>query len=305
MIKGEKILITGVNGVVARPIAEHLAQNNEVWGFARFQNEAVRSEIEAAGITPYVGDLASGEFDNLPTDFTYLLHLAWARLPIEQLDDAMRINVEGTGFILHHCRNVKAALCTSGMGIYTAHDDPLHKYTETDPIGRGATAYAATSPASKLGMEAVARFCARNFNIPVTIARLNTVFGPLEAYHANYMRKMLNDEPVMVPGVPSPHTQIHTDDMKWQVEPLLEAAGSPALITNWCGDETITTQECGDLLFKLSGKKAIIQHVHVPGAPPGNAADNTKRLSITGPCQVKFEEAYKRLYQEVTADPNG
>ena len=31
----------------------------------------------------------------------------------------------------------------------------LHKYTETDPIGRGATAYAETSPASKLGLDAV------------------------------------------------------------------------------------------------------------------------------------------------------
>ena len=65
MISGEKILVTGVTGGVARPIAEYLARENEVWGAARFlpANDPVREgreiriteltpreEIEAAGI---------------------------------------------------------------------------------------------------------------------------------------------------------------------------------------------------------------------------------------------------------------
>jgi nucleoside-diphosphate-sugar epimerase len=38
MLSGEKILITGVTGMVPLPIAEFLARDNEVWGIARFTN---------------------------------------------------------------------------------------------------------------------------------------------------------------------------------------------------------------------------------------------------------------------------
>ena len=45
MISGEKILITGVTGVVARPLAEFLAKNNEVWGVARFAEQIGRAHV--------------------------------------------------------------------------------------------------------------------------------------------------------------------------------------------------------------------------------------------------------------------
>ena len=35
-VSGEKILVTGVSGSVARPLALSLAADNEVWGLARF-----------------------------------------------------------------------------------------------------------------------------------------------------------------------------------------------------------------------------------------------------------------------------
>ena len=37
---GEKILITGVTGKIAFPIARALAERNEVWGAARLRNPA-------------------------------------------------------------------------------------------------------------------------------------------------------------------------------------------------------------------------------------------------------------------------
>ena len=42
MIAGEKILITGVSGMVGYPIARHLAADNEVWGIARFRDASAR-----------------------------------------------------------------------------------------------------------------------------------------------------------------------------------------------------------------------------------------------------------------------
>src|ERR1700712_3347089 len=164
MISGEKILISGVTGIVAQPLAKFLAQNNEVWGLARFTADrkkeefsslageplralSPRAELEAAGITTRAMDLGDGDFSDLPTDFTYVLHLAWMRADLAHLQDAIRTNVEGPGLLLQHCRKAKAALTMPGMGISPPSDDPYHAYTETDPIGRGATAYAPTSPA--------------------------------------------------------------------------------------------------------------------------------------------------------------
>ena len=162
MISGERILVTGVTGSVGRELALHLAEQNDVWGLARFAESDVRSaesyhavaappptrqlstreELEAAGITIRAVDLGSGEFDALPDDFTYVVHLAWLRADIDHLDDALRANVEGAGLLLQHCRRAKAALVMSGMGVYSGNDDPWWAYSERDPVGRGATVYA-------------------------------------------------------------------------------------------------------------------------------------------------------------------
>ena len=52
MLSGQKVLVTGVNGMVAFPLAAALAAENEVWGLARFSDPASRSRVEAAGIKP-------------------------------------------------------------------------------------------------------------------------------------------------------------------------------------------------------------------------------------------------------------
>ena len=138
---------------------------------------STREELEAAGVTVRAVDLAAGDFGDLPDDFTYVVHLAWLRADLAHLDDAFRANVEGAGLVLQHCRKAKAALVMSGMGVYSANDDPGGPTAKRDPIGRGATAYAPTSPACKLGLESVARFCARAFDLPIVITRLNTLTG--------------------------------------------------------------------------------------------------------------------------------
>ena len=137
-----------------------------MWGIARFADPTRRQALEDAGITTRAVDLGEGDLADVPDDFTYVLHLAWTRADLSQLEASLRTNVEGAGLVLQHCRRAKAALVMSGMGVYSPSPDPWHLYTETDPVGRAATAYAPTSPASKLGLEAVARFCARAFDLP-------------------------------------------------------------------------------------------------------------------------------------------
>ena len=74
MLSGEKILVTGVTGTVPLPIAEFLANENEVWGLARFSDPEARKRVETIGITTCAVDLAQGDLSEVPDDFTYVLH---------------------------------------------------------------------------------------------------------------------------------------------------------------------------------------------------------------------------------------
>jgi len=320
VISGERILVTGVTGTIGSALALHLAQDNEVWGVARFANASVRAaeayrgvatppptrtlstreELEAAGITIRRVDLASGEFGDLPETFTYVLHLAWLRADLAHLEDALRANVEGAGLLLQHCRRAKAALVMSGMGVYSANDDPWWPYSERDPLGRGATAYAPTSPACKLGVESVARFCARAFDLPVVIPRLNTLMGPPESFPGMHIAGVLGGRTAVAPSDPTPHSPIHIDDMKWMLEPLLDAAATTACITNWCGDDVTTVQEWVRDAAVWSGREGRVVVEPVPGSPAGARADPTRRQALTGPCRTTFDTAFRQLFTEMT-----
>jgi nucleoside-diphosphate-sugar epimerase len=68
MLSGEKMLITGVGGMVAFPVAQFLSHNNEVWGVSRFGNPEQRARVDALGVTTRSIDLADGDLTGLPDD---------------------------------------------------------------------------------------------------------------------------------------------------------------------------------------------------------------------------------------------
>src|SRR5258708_5917251 len=112
MLSGEKILITGPAGQIAFGLARSLVADNEACGIARFSDPATREKVETLGVITRTADIATGRFDDLPTDFSYLLHMAVDKSP-HDYDQALRVNAEGTGLVLQHCRSAKAALIMS------------------------------------------------------------------------------------------------------------------------------------------------------------------------------------------------
>jgi UDP-glucuronate 4-epimerase len=155
--------------------------------------------------------------------------------------------------------------------------------------------WAATAPSATVAEESVARFCARAFDLPVTIARLSTVYGPDPRYLPTMNGAAVADgKPVVVRGDPCPRSPIHIDDMAWQLEPLLAAAAAPATIVNWCGDAPVTAHHWCELAADLAGTQPEITVRTVPGAPCQNVADPTRRAQLTGPCRVDFDDAFVR-----------
>ena len=129
VLSGEKVLITGPAGRIAFGLARSLVPDNEVWGIARFRDPVTREKVDALGVTTRAMDFADGDFGDLPTDFTYLVHLA-ADFSPDDYDRALRVNAEGTGFVLEHCRTAKAALVMSTVTVYKPHPDPWHAFRE-------------------------------------------------------------------------------------------------------------------------------------------------------------------------------
>jgi nucleoside-diphosphate-sugar epimerase len=296
-MRNEKILVTGPAGQIAFPICEHLAKDNEVWGIARFSGADDRARVDALGVTTRKIDLGDPDYSDLPTDFTYVLHLATFQAAGLDYDQALRINAEGTGLLLGHCRNAKAALVMSTASVYEPNADPWHPYAETDPLGDSHMLSSPTYSVSKISEEAVARTCARLFDLPVTVARMNAAYGPnggLPGYHLDWM---VADAEIVLRSDPAPYSAIYQDDINEQVDALLDAATVPATIVNWGGDDTVTAQEWCTYFGELTGAKPKIRVNHFPGTQPGNVLDNTKRRSITGPSKYGWREGMKRMVE--------
>ena len=296
MLSDKKILVTGPAGQIAKPLVSFLATHNEVWGIARFTDPASRDEMHDLGVTTRVVDLARPDFSDLPDDFDHVIHLAAFKTEGLDYDHALTVNAEGTGLLLRHCRTARSALIMSTQSVYKPVADPLHAYVETDPLGDVNYVMSPTYSISKIAEEAVARFCARAFDLPVTIARMNASYGDnggLPTYHLDWV---VAGEPVFTRWDPCRYSIIHQDDINGQLEAMLDAASVPATIVNWAGDETPSVQEWCAYMGELSGRTADVRSVAVEGTTRGSIADVTKRRSITGPCTVNWRDGIRRVF---------
>jgi nucleoside-diphosphate-sugar epimerase len=186
----------------------------------------------------------------------------------------------------------------SSHAIYGLCDDPWYAQREVDALGGAVPPWAPTSPAAKLTMEAVARSAAVTLELPVVIARLNTVYGPFGGLPNMHLAAIAKGDAITAPADPNPHSPIHTDDMLAQLEALLDSARAPANIVNWSGDEPVTTQQWAALGADLAGTTAEVNVLEMPGVAKGAVADPTKRIGITGPCHVDWKDGLTRVFAD-------
>ena len=292
-IKNKKILITGVTGRVAKPIALSLAEDNEVWGTARFRDSAAKQELEASGIHCAAIDLFDADYSSLAKDFDYVLHFGAAMGSSTDFDADIRIDAEATGLLMDHCRTATAFLhCSTGL-VYAPNGHTPH--LETDRLGDHSGPHGRpTYSICNIAGEAVARTVARMLGLPTIITRLNTAYGDNGIWPGTHLETILAGKAIQVhPDEPTTFSPIHIDDMIASLPHLLAAASVPATIVNWAGPEQVSVQTWSTYMAELVGRDVTFEIR--ADQPESIILDTSKYQSIAGDPTVDWRTGFRRM----------
>lgn len=297
-LKGKKVLVTGPAGRIAEDICRRIAPDNEVWGIARFTAPGSRQRVEGLGVRTVAVDLEAPDFTGLPDDFDHVLHLAGSMGDTHDFDRAIKVTGIGTGHLLSRFRDAGSVLVMSTSGVYQPHEDPFHRYKETDPLGSPYSPSSPTYAIANITEEAIARYAAEAYGVNVVITRMNVAYSPRSGVPLSHLKAILNDEPIHLRWDPVPYSPIHEKDIAHHLEGLLAAASAPATIVNFGGDDVVTAQEWCALFGELAQKEPKIEVTPIAGSQRGVATDPAKRLPLTGPATTPWREGIRQVFEE-------
>jgi UDP-glucuronate 4-epimerase len=290
MLHREKILITGATGKIAFPIARKLAEDNDVWGVARFTDPSARDRLAAIGVRPVMLDVADEDLSSLPDDFGYVFHAA-VSTGVDGWAAALETNAQASGRLLHHCRASQGFVYCSTGSIYQYQGHrPL---TESDPPGvpqRGNYSF------SKVAGEAVCTWVARQFEVPLTIIRICSTYGPEGGAPADRLEAILHGRPIrLYPDPPNNFNPIFEDDYVDFGIRAMEVAARPPVVVNWAGSETVSAEDYCTYLGELVGIEPKFEYdpaAHTPLWP-----DVTLMHEVLGPTKVHWQDGFRRMVE--------
>src|SRR5947209_4608832 len=100
MLKDKRVVVLGATGMVAGPVVRRLAEENEVWGVARFNNQKAKVDLEDLGVRTAVVDLAAPDLSAVPSDVDYVINMAVTHAP--DFSSALAANAESLGLVMRH-----------------------------------------------------------------------------------------------------------------------------------------------------------------------------------------------------------
>ena len=298
-LSGEKILITGATGQVANPVAKALAADNEVWAVARFGNAAARSDLEDAGVRCVVVDLATGDYSAVPAGVTIGLH--FARASVGEWGADLDTNVGGLASLMEFCQDAKAFLHCSSTAVYQPNGN-TPRFKEDDPLGDNHRVYESNMPdmqtysITKIAAEGVARWGARRFNLPTTIARLNVPYGGAFSWPAFHLDMMMRGQAVPVyVEEPSEYNPIHDDDILAMIPGMLGVASVPVTTVNWGGNDVVSIQEWCAYLGELTGIEP--KFFPTDQTLASVSIDTTRMEALVGKTSVRWRDGFRRIVE--------
>ena len=166
-LSNKTVVVVGVTGQVATPLAKTLAKSARVIGAARFSNPERKAELEAAGIECVSIDLESGDVASIPSDVDFVVNFAVAKTNDWTRD--LDANVGGVLSLMGQVSGATAFLHCSSTAVYK----PMGHYVfdEDGPLGdnHGVWEFLRTYSTAKIASEAAVRWAANRHNLPTTI----------------------------------------------------------------------------------------------------------------------------------------
>ena len=255
-ITGQRILVTGVTGWVAGPLAASLAaQGNTVFGAARFRDPAQREPWEAQNVSTVSIDLEKGRLDEVPNDLDLVLHFAVAKS--NNFEEAFASNAHGSADLMETAASRSDRLTffhCSSTAVYAPHDHEPR--LETDLLGDSHRPMPGmpTYSISKIAGEVLVQHTAKRLGVPTVIARLNVPYCDQYGWMLFHLMMMERDIPVPVHvDQPTSYTPIHADDIARSMPYLLSYASTPAEIVNWGGDQIVSIEDWCEEMGRLTG----------------------------------------------------
>lgn len=255
-LRGKRILVTGVTGWVAGPLAASLAADgNTVFGAARFRDPDQRQPWIDRGVTPVSIDLENDRLDEVPADLDVVLHFAVAKS--SDFEQAFASNAEGSANLMQTAAERTDAVTffhCSSTAVYAPHDHDPRK--ETDLLGDSHRPMPGmpTYSISKIAGEVLVKHTAKRLGVPTVIARLNVPYGDTYGWMLFHLMMMERNIPVPVHvDQPTSYTPIHADDIARSIPYLLSFASTPAEIVNWGGDQVVSIEDWCEEMGRLTG----------------------------------------------------
>ena len=295
-LTGKRILVTGVTGWVAGPLAASLAAaGNTVYGAARFPDPDKRAPFEAAGVRTVSLDLADSRFDEVPA-VDLVLHFAVLKTDDYALSFAA--NAHGSADLMTAANDVAGGIeaffhCSSTAVYAPAGLTPL---TETSPLGdsHGMMHGMRTYSIAKIGAEVCVAHEAKRLGVPTVIARLNVPYGDTYGWPLFHLMMMERSIPIPVPlEVPSGYNPIHADDICASIPFLLGLASASAPRVNWGGPDVVAVQDWCEEMGRLTG---LTPAYNPTAATIQSVVVDTSRFQQTGFVpSVPWREGFRRL----------
>jgi nucleoside-diphosphate-sugar epimerase len=291
-LTGSTILVTGVTGQVAAPLAVSLARQATVIGAARFSNPTKRTELEAAGVSCVTIDLEKGEVTDLPGDIDYVLNFAVAKT--NDWDRDLDANAGGVLSLMEQVADAKAFVHCSSTAVYKPMGH--HVFSEEGPYGdnHGVWEFLRTYSTAKIATEASVRWAARRFDLPSTIARLSVPYGDNGGWPAIHLEMMINGSKIPVhTDDPSTYHPIHEDDIAAMIPGLLAAASIPVTTVNWGGNDPVSIEEWCSYMADLTGLTASFE---ATDATIDSVMVDLSRLhDLVGSTEVHWRDGIRRM----------
>ena len=298
-LSARTIVVTGVTGQVARPLAVALARANRVVGAARFTDAGARAELEAAGVECVAVDLATGDVAGLPADADYVLNFAVSKTNDWERD--LAANSGGLAYLMEHHRHARAFLHCSSTAVYKPAGHRV--FDEDGPLGdnHGVWPFLRTYSISKIAAEGTARWAAERFELPTVITRLSVPYGDNGGWPAVHLHMMLSGHAIPVHvDAPSVYHPLHADDIAAMVPRLLAAATVPAVTVNWGGSEPVSIEEWCTYLGGLVGVEARFEPTEQ--TIDSLQIDTTRMHELAGRTTVPWREGMLRMVRALHPD---